>query len=393
MSTRFIHTADWQLGKPYERIDSADDKRSTASQARFDVLKTIGDRIKEHRAEFILVAGDLFDSTTPSNATVSKALTLMGQWGVPVLVIPGNHDHGGPGSLWEQPYLTAEMNKQAKNVRLLLTKEPVVLDTAVIYPCPLLRRSDSSDLTAWLRDSAVHPAGEEKKARIVLAHGTTQGFGPSADEEDDAPGQSNLIDVDRIPADAFDYIALGDWHGTRQVKEPGKAWYSGTPETDRFPKGEDNDPGNILEVVATRGGAPVVTKTRTSKLDWRTHTFHFTRDEDVAKLEADLLDGMLKDAGKTLVKLELGGTLGIAASDRLSKLLDAAKARSIRLKLKGKVGIAPTEEEVNRLCNDPNNPLISRVATKLVALRDTNPGEREKASLALRELFASITAA
>ena len=148
MTTRFIHTADWQLGKPYERIDSADDKRSMASQARFDVLETIGERIKEHRAEFVLVAGDLFDSTTPSNPTVSKALILMGRWKVPVVIIPGNHDHGGPGSLWEQPYLAAEMNRQAKNVRILLAKEPVVLDTAVIYPCPLLRRSDTSDLTA-----------------------------------------------------------------------------------------------------------------------------------------------------------------------------------------------------------------------------------------------------
>jgi hypothetical protein len=102
---------------------------------------------------------------------------------------------------------------------------------------------------------------------------------------------------------------------------------------------------------------------------------------------------MLKDAGKTLLKLELDGTLGIAASDRLSKLLDAAKARSIRLKLKDKVSIAPTEEEVHRLCQDPANPLMSAVARKLVSMRDTNPGEREKATLALRELFAAITAA
>jgi len=73
MPTRFLHTADWQLGKPYERIDNDDDKRSLASQARFDVLKTIGERIKAHHAEFVLVAGDLFDSNTPSNANFSKA--------------------------------------------------------------------------------------------------------------------------------------------------------------------------------------------------------------------------------------------------------------------------------------------------------------------------------
>lgn len=27
MPTRFLHTADWQLGKPYEHIDKGGDKR------------------------------------------------------------------------------------------------------------------------------------------------------------------------------------------------------------------------------------------------------------------------------------------------------------------------------------------------------------------------------
>ena len=42
MPTRFLHTADWQLGKPYERIDNDDDKRSLASQARFDAKSCRG---------------------------------------------------------------------------------------------------------------------------------------------------------------------------------------------------------------------------------------------------------------------------------------------------------------------------------------------------------------
>ncbi len=388
MPTRFLHTADWQLGKPYERIDNDDDKRSLASQARFDVLKTIGERIKAHQAEFVLVAGDLFDSITPSNANVSKAFERMGSWNVPVFIIPGNHDHGGPGSLWENDYLVAEQRKLSPKVKVLLEKTPLVHGDVVIYPCPLLRRTDTADLTAWLRDPSVHPAEHANKTRIILAHGTVQGFGSSADEEEDAPGEANLIDVKRLPSGDYDYVALGDWHGTTEVTP--KAWYSGTPETDRFPKGADNDPGNVLEVVAGRGIAPQVTKVRTSQLDWVSFEHRFTDDGQVAELEKKLLQEVLTKADKTLIKLHFTGSLGIKASGELQKLYEVVRARSIRLKLKDDVGIAPTEEEINRLCNDAQNPLIARVATKLVDLTRNNPAEAAKASLALRELFAAV---
>jgi DNA repair exonuclease SbcCD nuclease subunit len=388
MPTRFLHTADWQLGKPYERIDNDDDKRSLASQARFDVLKTIGERIKAHQAEFVLVAGDLFDSITPSNANVSKAFERMGSWNIPVFIIPGNHDHGGPGSLWENDYLVAEQRKLAPQVKVLLEKTPFVHGDVVIYPCPLLRRTDTADLTAWLRDPSVHPAEHANKTRIILAHGTVQGFGSSADEEEDAPGEANLIDVKRLPCGDYDYVALGDWHGTTEVTP--KAWYSGTPETDRFPKGADNDPGNILEVVAGRGLAPQVTKVRTSRLDWVSLDYRFTDDRQVIELESKLLQEVLTKADQTLIKLHFTGSLGIKASGELQKLYQIIRARSIRLKLKDEVGIAPTEEEINQLCNNQENKLIALVATKLVEQTKTNPSEAAKASLALRELFAAI---
>jgi DNA repair exonuclease SbcCD nuclease subunit len=312
----------------------------------------------------------------------------MGSWNVPVFIIPGNHDFGGPGSLWENDYLVAEQRKLAPLVKVLLEKKPFVHGDVIIYPCPLLRRSDTADLTAWLRDAAVHPAGHESKARIVLAHGTVQGFGSSADEEEDAPGEANLIDVKRLPPADYDYVALGDWHGTTEVTP--KAWYSGTPEVDRFPKGADNDPGNILEVVAGRGLQPQVTKTRTSHLNWVSVDHRFTADEQVAELAGKLLDETLAKADTTLIKLHFTGSLGIKASGELQKLYDIIRARSIRLKLKDEVGIAPTQDEIDQLCKDQQNQLIALVATKLVETTKTNPAAAAQASLALRELFSAV---
>jgi DNA repair exonuclease SbcCD nuclease subunit len=98
---KFIHTADWQIGKRFAGI-SDPHKRSLVQQARIEVIKRIGLVAKDIGADFVLVAGDLFDSPSADKATVSAACSAIGQMELPIIVIPGNHDHGGPGSLWEQ---------------------------------------------------------------------------------------------------------------------------------------------------------------------------------------------------------------------------------------------------------------------------------------------------
>ena len=92
---KFLHTADWQIGKPFARI-SDENKRALVRNARIEAIVRIGDVARETGAEFIVVAGDLFDSPSADKATVSAACSAMGKLGMPVYVIPGNHDHGGP---------------------------------------------------------------------------------------------------------------------------------------------------------------------------------------------------------------------------------------------------------------------------------------------------------
>ena len=59
---------------------------------------------------------------------------------------------------------------------------------------------------------------------------------------------------DRAATARLDYLALGDWHGTRRIDA--RTWYSGTPEPDRF---KANEPGNVLQVDIARAGAePIV---------------------------------------------------------------------------------------------------------------------------------------
>jgi DNA repair exonuclease SbcCD nuclease subunit len=84
----------------------------------------------------VVVAGDLFDSPNATKATVSAACSAVGAMGVPVLAIPGNHDHGGQGSLWKQEYFLRERDALAPNFRVLLEPQPLELENAMVLPCP-----------------------------------------------------------------------------------------------------------------------------------------------------------------------------------------------------------------------------------------------------------------
>jgi DNA repair exonuclease SbcCD nuclease subunit len=387
MNATFLHTADWQLGKPFAGVDD-EQKRILLQQERLNVLDRIGEAIRTHKAEFVLVAGDLFDSPSVTKYFVSAACSGIGRMGVPVLVIPGNHDHGGPGSVWEQKFFQDEARQLAPNLNLLLKAEPVELGNAVVLPCPLSRRHETSDPTSWLRTVAPDISKYGDKARIVLAHGSVQGFiAESPDEEVGGCGVPNLIDLSRLPEAELDYVALGDWHGTKQVGT--KAWYAGTPELDRFVKGGDHDPGNVLVVKAKRGSLPEVTPVRTCRFTWNEFSFSFASDADLVQLEAAINNLTGSRAGQDLLWLELRGSIGIEATTRLEAMVETWRARLLRLKLANATVIAPSEAEIQALTQRVSDPLISRVATRLVHLASATAEDAAAAQLALRELHAA----
>ncbi|WP_157858147.1 metallophosphoesterase family protein [Pelodictyon luteolum] len=380
---KFIHTADWQLGKPFAGISDSL-KRAHVSRERIEAVRRIGEAAVREGASFVLVAGDLFDSLTPERATVSAACLAVGSIPVPVVVIPGNHDHGGPGSIWTRPFFLAERDSLAPNLIVLLEERPYEIEGAVIFPCPLLRRSAVSDPAAWLRDRQVFNAFGDLRPRILMAHGSIGEF-QSLDDDDRVAGiSSSSIDLGRLDRDAFDYAALGDWHGTKQVGT--KAWYAGTPEQDRFSKGEENRPGNILLVEASRGAVPKVDVLRTSRLGWEALHYSFSSDSDL-ELLSGMLDGLFqKEHGRFLLNLVLEGSLGLEASVRLEQLLQSLEARLLRLKLENRVRTAPGPVEIEALTGNASDPLTARVAGRLAGMAAGEGDEAQLAALALREL-------
>lgn len=187
---------------------------------------------------------------------------------------------------------------------------------------------------------------------------------------------------------AFDYIALGDWHGTRRAESHSRAWYSGTHEPDRFPKGDDYKAGQVLLVHAKRDASPVVVPLATGRCRW--HILEHAIDD--SNPVAGLL-GALKaatgghSADSTVVNLSITGSLSLSSAQRLGQEIESQKAALAHLRLKDNTTTAPTDAEIARLGNAAVNPLVAAVATRLRQLAADDGAEAVKARLALRELF------
>ncbi len=291
MAFRFIHTSDWQIGKPFRNFDDRVAGRLEA--ARLESIDRIARIAAERGARHVLVAGDIFDAQTVPLLTLKQPLHRMGQASqVTWWLLPGNHDPARAQGVWQR--LRAE--GLPENVRVV--DEPVLAEMepgAFLFPAPLVARSMAEDPTGWM-DQAETPAGA---IRIGLAHGSIKGFG-SADES--AVG----IDPERAVKSGLDYLALGDWHGCAKVNS--RTWYSGTPEPDRYP---ENEPGFCLVVdIGGAGQEPVVERVECAAYVWAKKDAVIASIEELAGIEREI-GALVADTTRLVLRLRLSGALAL----------------------------------------------------------------------------------
>ena len=291
---RIVHTADWQLGKPFGRFP--EDVRAALAEARLDVIDTIGTVAVAREAGHVLVAGDVFDNLDPGDRILVQALSRMAKVDVDWWLMPGNHDHARADGLWSRVRA-----KAPANVRILDKAEAVELEEgAWILPAPLEYRRTRDDPTSYFSEMAT-PAGA---TRIGVAHGSIAEFGGSNEA-------TNLIPPDRWRTARLDYLALGDWHGHLLVND--RTAYSGTPEVDRF--GRD-DLGSVIVADVALGEAPKLERVETGRFRWLAQQWEVATIEDAARLLTAFRND--NDLARTLLDLKLSGAAALA--DRISIL-------------------------------------------------------------------------
>lgn len=259
---RFVHSSDLHIGKRFGTMP--EELRGRLRDARHTVLDRLAAQARSGGAGTILLAGDCFDTETPSPAMLRQALAAMaGHAPLRWIVLPGNHDSLLADELW-----AAARAALPENVILAMQPEPMeVAASVVILPGPCTTRRPGRDLTEWM-DRAATPEGA---LRIGLAHGAIQSF------SEDGIGL-DVIAPDRAQRSGLDYLALGDWHGQMQINS--RSWYSGAPEQDRF---KHDGPGRALLVsLAGPGAVPEVAPVETGSFDWRTLPLELLSGEDAA---------------------------------------------------------------------------------------------------------------
>jgi len=329
---KLLHTADWQIGKQYGQFDT--DDAALLAEARFAVVERLAQLAVAHDVDAVLVAGDVFDAQGVADKTIHRLFNSMAAFSGPWVLIPGNHDAGLAESVWTR---AARLNAVPPNAHVCLRPEPLLLPSLglAILPAPLTQRHTHNDLTEWFAAAQVPPG----LFRVGLAHGSVQGI--LAEDID----SSNPIAAARAEQAALDYLALGDWHGCKQVDA--RTWYSGTPESDRF---KANASGQALIVsLSEPGNLPSVAQHTTGQYRWREDTVDLQVPSDIDAVLQQLAELTSAD----VVSLSLTGRIELPGRRRLMDAIGQARGRvrSLVADLSA-LRFEPTAEDIGALQAD-----------------------------------------
>lgn len=357
---RLLHTADWQIGRQYGRFGQED--AFALAEARFSTVERIATLATAEGFDAVLVAGDVFDAQTVSDRTIRRLFNALEGFAGPWIMIPGNHDAALAESVW-----TRAQRLEAIPDRVHITTVAGVLEFPElgfsVLAAPLTQRQTQNDLTDWFDNAETTPG----LIRIGLAHGSVQGI---LAEDIDSP---NPIALNRATRARLDYLALGDWHGTKQIDT--HTWYSGTPEQERF---KDNGAGQVLAVeILGPGEEPRVTSQTMGQFVW-------------LKLQAQL--NVISDVDEFIQRLEavsppavldisVSGEVDLSGYQRLQKAISVAEARhrSVQCDV-AELRLQPTDADIAALHVDG---YLGEVISELRELQQGAEGEAAREALAI----------
>ena len=169
-------------------------------------------------ADMVLLAGDTFDNHMVNGATVDRAGRLLADAGLPVIILPGNHDPITRDSTFLRGDFASIPN---------VTIFGITAERSIVFP--------NRELEIWgnahrdyhdnvpLRD----PQPRSTRWQVCVGHGHYEP--PETWHNPLRP--SWLISDAMIAATGADYVALGHWDRPMQVGDGTiPAYYSGSPE-------------------------------------------------------------------------------------------------------------------------------------------------------------------
>ncbi len=236
---KIIHTSDWHLGQNFYGYDRSEEHN--------DFLRQLADIVRKHTPDALLVSGDIFHVSAPSNAAVNlyvdgmlaihKACPTMS-----IIVIAGNHDSASrldsDKRLWELAGVTvlgsisrgdegmADLDRHIIKVGEKGIVAAVPFAYAASFP-----KTSAEPLPSEQRQHAYFQAlldhanaNNEKQVPVVLmAHLAAAGCDTTGHDRDIT---MECVDLASLGT-GYDYAALGHIHRPQQLSK--RARYCGTP--------------------------------------------------------------------------------------------------------------------------------------------------------------------
>lgn len=227
---RFLHTADWHIGKKLHEYSL-----QTEQEAAFQQILKMA---QQYQVDAVVVAGDIYDRALPNEqavATVNQMLqTINLDAKLPLLVISGNHDSAirlDTGQPWFKAthfYL---------HTKLAQAFTPVEFADTQFFLLPYFEPFAARE---YFADSHIHTIAQAMpkvvaamqaqfapdKQHVLVAH-----FFAAGSEQSDSETKLTVGGLDAVPLkdlQAFDYVALGHLHNQTALHEP-RIKYSGSP--------------------------------------------------------------------------------------------------------------------------------------------------------------------
>lgn len=277
---KILHTSDWHLGRMLHRRNR---------YAEFEYfLDWMLETIQEQSVDALLISGDVFDTTTPSNRATGLYYRFLGRlMKTPcqhIIVTAGNHDSPSflraPKEVLRFLNVHVLVSGEAPAEEVLTLRNSSGAAELIVCAVPYLRDRD-------IRQSAAGESGEAKDRKLIDGiHAHYAEVGKIAEEalaKLDAPvpvvGMGHLFaaggktaDEDgvrelyigslaRIGADTFpsvmDYVALGHLHVPQNVGGSETVRYSGSPIAMGF--GEAHQQKQVVLVEFNDSVVPEIT--------------------------------------------------------------------------------------------------------------------------------------
>lgn len=174
MKIKIVHTADNHIGMKFSNYPSPVKEQLIAE--RIMALNNIVNIANNKQAHFLVVAGDLFDTTNVKVSDIKEVATLLNTFsGEAVIVLPGNHDYfeTTADSLWDK------FKKHSGDKKIFVLDKFEKFDYSIgdqkiiFYPACCKNKTSSENMIGWVKDAEK----DIEAINIGIAHGNVTGLG------------------------------------------------------------------------------------------------------------------------------------------------------------------------------------------------------------------------